>query len=191
MAYKLRRRNLRPLCLACAAILGVLCLLYWALTSKRLARDDRRPGTAPVVNPGDPAPVRPAAIRALPRAIYPYSVIRGGAYSTAELVAALRADPMAAAHYAGFDPSQTPTTRGPPRPRPSTFPIAREPASIGRGARCTWRPASRCLPTAYTRRAPVAATAFRPPRQNRRRPRNQTPTWTSASRQPCHRTCSP
>ena len=113
MAYKLRRRNLRPLCLACAAILGALCLLYWALTSKRLARDDRRPDTAPVVNPGDPAPVRPAAIRALPRAIYPYSVIRGGAYSAAELVAALRADPMAAAHYAGFDPSQTRMTRAP------------------------------------------------------------------------------
>jgi hypothetical protein len=112
MAYKLRRRNLRPLCLACAAILGALCLLYWALTSKRLARDDRRPDTAPVVNPGDPAPVRPAAIRALPRAIYPYSVIRGGAYSAAELVAALRADPMAA-HYAGFDPSQTRMTRAP------------------------------------------------------------------------------
>jgi hypothetical protein len=49
----------------------------------------------------------------LRRAIYPYSVIRGGAYSAAELAAALRADPIAAAHYAGFDPSQTRMTRAP------------------------------------------------------------------------------
>jgi hypothetical protein len=34
-------------------------------------------------------------------------VIRGGAYSAAELDAALRADPTAAAHYAGFDRSRT------------------------------------------------------------------------------------
>jgi len=45
------------------------------------------------------------ARRAYPakRSVYPYSIIRGGAYSAAELDAALRSDPITAAHYAGFD----------------------------------------------------------------------------------------
>jgi hypothetical protein len=37
------------------------------------------------------------------RSIYPFSVIRGGAYSAAELDAAIRFDPAVAAHYTGFD----------------------------------------------------------------------------------------
>lgn len=38
-----------------------------------------------------------------PRRIYAYSVIPGGAYSRDELAVALRVDPVAAHHYAGFD----------------------------------------------------------------------------------------
>jgi hypothetical protein len=86
-------------------------LLYWELTSKRLARGAQ--DTAPVAGRGDSAPVRPAAIRPPSRAIYPYSVIRGGAYSAGELDAALRADPVAAAHYAVFDRTQMRITRAP------------------------------------------------------------------------------
>lgn len=36
------------------------------------------------------------------RPVYPYSVIRGGVYSQAELRAALQSDPIAARHYVGF-----------------------------------------------------------------------------------------
>jgi hypothetical protein len=113
MARKLRRRNPRPVYLACAAILGTHCLLYWVLTSKRLARDDGGPDTAPMAGLGDPAPVRAASMRTWRRPIYPYSVIRGGAYSGAELDAAWRADPVVAAHYAGFNRTQLRMTRAP------------------------------------------------------------------------------
>jgi hypothetical protein len=83
------------------------------LTSKSPAREDRGADAAPVTSPGDTTSVRPATIGTRPRAIYPYSVIRGGAYSSAELDAALRADPTAAAHYAGFDRTRTRVTRAP------------------------------------------------------------------------------
>ena len=46
--------------------------------------------------------VRSAVERPLSRLVYPYSVIRGGAYSVAELEAALGKDLVTSAHYAGF-----------------------------------------------------------------------------------------
>jgi hypothetical protein len=48
-----------------------------------------------------PAPAVPAAPAA--RAVYPYSIIAGGARSVDELKHAIAADPVVAAHYAGFD----------------------------------------------------------------------------------------
>ena len=45
------------------------------------------------------------------RPIYPYSVIRGGAYSSAELSDALERDPVAARHYASFRRSAVHVTR--------------------------------------------------------------------------------
>lgn len=42
-----------------------------------------------------------------PSPIFPYSVIPGGAHSDAELKSALLHDPVAAAHYAGFDVART------------------------------------------------------------------------------------
>jgi hypothetical protein len=63
--------------------------------------------------PAQTAAVRPAAIRASSRPVYPHSVIRGGAYSPAELVSALRTDPVVAAHYADFDRAQVRMTRAP------------------------------------------------------------------------------
>jgi hypothetical protein len=110
MARK-RRRNSRSVYLVCAAILGALCLLYWVPAPKRLARGE--PDRAAADNYGDRASVRPAAIRARPRPVYPYSVIPGGAYSVAELDAALRADPVAAAHYAVFARAQMRLTPAP------------------------------------------------------------------------------
>lgn len=46
-----------------------------------------------------------------PRRLYPYSVIPGGVENTQELRSALAHDPIAAAHYAGFDLSQTHVVR--------------------------------------------------------------------------------
>ena len=112
MARK-RRRNSRSLYLACAAILGILCLLYWVPAPRRLSRGEPDPDPATAANYGDWASVRPAAIRARPRPVYPYSVIPGGAYSVAELDAALRADPVAAAHYAVFNRAQMRLTAAP------------------------------------------------------------------------------
>jgi len=112
MARK-RRRNSRSVYVVCAAILGTLCLLYWVPAPKRLARGEPDPDPATAANYGDWASVRPAAIRARPRPVYPYSVIRGGAYSVAELDAALRADPVAAAHYAVFNRAQMRLTAAP------------------------------------------------------------------------------
>ena len=87
--------------LACAAALCASCLLYRVLTAKRPART--APDAAQAVTGRDHAAVRPAAIGRPHRSIYPYSVIRGGAYSAGELEAALRTDPVVAAHYAVFD----------------------------------------------------------------------------------------
>lgn len=112
MARK-RRRNPQSVYLAWAAILGTVCLLYWVLISKGLTRGVPDPGTAPAAARGDPEPVRPASILTPRRAIYPYSVIRGGAYSVAELDAALLTDPVAAAHYAVFDRARLGITRAP------------------------------------------------------------------------------
>ena len=111
MVRNRRRRRLRSVYLACAAILGAYWLLYWALTSKRPTR--AVPETVPVADRVDSVPVRPAAVGRPPRAIYPYSVIRGGAYSVGELNAALRADPVAAAHYAVFDRTHMRIARAP------------------------------------------------------------------------------
>ena len=86
---------------ACAAALCASCLLYWTLSSKRPAR--AAPDTAPAAARDDRAAVRPAALGRPHRSIYPYSVIRGGAYSAGEFEAALRTDPVVAAHYAVFD----------------------------------------------------------------------------------------
>jgi hypothetical protein len=47
-------------------------------------------------------PVRAALERHPIRPVYPYSIIRGGAYSPVELTAALNQDSVASAHYAGF-----------------------------------------------------------------------------------------
>jgi hypothetical protein len=110
MARK-RRRNSRSVYLLCAAVLGALCLLYWVPAPKRLAHGE--PDLDPPANYGDRASVRPAALRVRPRPVYPYSVIRGGAYSVAELDAALRADPVAAAHYAVFHRAQMRLTAAP------------------------------------------------------------------------------
>src|ERR1019366_9056982 len=87
MARK-RRRNSRSGYLVCAAILGALCLLYWVPAPKRLARGEPDPDPATAADYLDRDSVRPAAIRARVRPVYPYSVIRGGAYSVAELEAA-------------------------------------------------------------------------------------------------------
>ncbi len=59
------------------------------------------------------AGVQPAVPRSDPRRVYPFSIIRGGAYSREELVKALESDPIAESHYSKFQRSQLRTVRSP------------------------------------------------------------------------------
>jgi hypothetical protein len=103
MIRRIRRRRHRRFArfgwFAFAVFLSANALVYRAFSShSRFAQ----PEFVPVPEATFAAPVRPAVERRLSRPVYPYSVIRGGAYSVAELDAALRNDPVASAHYAGF-----------------------------------------------------------------------------------------
>jgi hypothetical protein len=103
MIRRIRRRRHRRFArlrwFAFALFLLANALVYRAFSShSRFAQ----PEFVTVLEPTLAAPVRPAGERRLPRPVYPYSVIRGGAYSIAELDAALGKDPVASAHYAGF-----------------------------------------------------------------------------------------
>ncbi|HEV3201591.1 MAG TPA: hypothetical protein VGZ73_27015 [Bryobacteraceae bacterium] len=57
------------------------------------------------------ADVRPAVFRDRPRPVYPFSIIRGGAYSGEELVHALESDPVAKSHYDMFQRAQLRSVR--------------------------------------------------------------------------------
>jgi hypothetical protein len=82
-----------------AIFLSAGALVYLALLlQSRLAQPESVPGVESMFA----TPVRPAVEGRLSRPVYPYSVIRGGAYSVAELDAALIHDLVASAHYAGF-----------------------------------------------------------------------------------------
>jgi hypothetical protein len=102
MIRRKRRRHRRFARLgwfAFAFFLSANALVYLALSShSRLAQSE----FVAVPEATFAAPVRSAVERRLSRPVYPYSVIRGGAYSVAELEAALGKDPVASAHYAGF-----------------------------------------------------------------------------------------
>jgi len=106
-----RRRHARSSYPALAATLCAFCLVYWALAPYRHASNLAK-GIAGAARPVA-AGVRPAAMRSPGRTHYRYSVIGGGVYSAVELNAALDADPVAAAHYAGFDRSQVRLTQAP------------------------------------------------------------------------------
>jgi hypothetical protein len=94
-----RRRSASPVWFALALFLLAGALVYRAFpTHRRVAQPDFVPVPAAAFE----VPVRPALERHLSRHVYPYSVIRGGAYSVAELDAALDNDPVASAHYAAF-----------------------------------------------------------------------------------------
>jgi hypothetical protein len=103
MIRRIRRRRHRRFArlgwFGFALFLAANALVYLAFSShSRLAQ----PESVPLVEATFAAQVRPAVERRLSRPVYPYSVIRGGAYSVAELDAALGNDPVASAHYAGF-----------------------------------------------------------------------------------------
>lgn len=59
------------------------------------------------------AGVQPAVLRNAPRRVYPFSIIRGGAYSKEELITALESDPVADSHYQVFQRAQLRTVRSP------------------------------------------------------------------------------
>jgi hypothetical protein len=94
---KRRRRSSRPDWLTFALLFSVGALIYWAFSSQRLTQPEVHP---PVYTAA--LAVRPALAPLPARPIYPYSVIRGGAYSPAEFDAALRLDSVIFAHYSRF-----------------------------------------------------------------------------------------
>lgn len=57
------------------------------------------------------APVGPAVLWDAPRRVYPFSIIRGGAYSKEELLRALESDPVTESHYQVFQRTQLHTVR--------------------------------------------------------------------------------
>ena len=59
------------------------------------------------------AEVRPGVLRDRQRRVYPFSIIRGGAYSKEELIAALEFDPVAESHYQEFQRTQLRAVRSP------------------------------------------------------------------------------
>jgi len=102
MIHRIRRRHRRSSRLewfAFALFLLAGALAYRAFSSHR---GFAQPEFVPVPEATFAAPVRPALERRPSRPVYPYSVIRGGAYSVAELDAALRKDAVASVHYARF-----------------------------------------------------------------------------------------
>ena len=90
-------------------LLACLLPLYRGLTSWSVTGDGHRVASSRVSGTG--APVRSAVLRRERRPAYPYSVIRGGAYSSLELDHALERDPVVAVHYAGFDRARVHATR--------------------------------------------------------------------------------
>jgi hypothetical protein len=92
--WRRQRRVLRAVsaALSICALAAAYLFLFPALTRKTHKTLSSRQ-SAPALQ----------AVKSLPsRPVYPYSVIRGGAYSAAELTDALDSDPVAARHYAGF-----------------------------------------------------------------------------------------
>jgi hypothetical protein len=82
-------------------IIAVICLALGMIdrsTHVRNVEPVKAPAIAP---PSMPAPVVEKAEKTK-RAVYPYSVIPGGAYDRTELMAAVNNDPVVAEHYAGF-----------------------------------------------------------------------------------------
>ncbi len=82
------------------AVMAVVCL-YTAARFRR-STPAAQPVQAARAFVLDGMAVRAATRPEIVRAVYPYSVIPGGAWSRAELVGALGRDPVAAAHYRGF-----------------------------------------------------------------------------------------
>jgi hypothetical protein len=84
-------------------VLFVLALAAAILFAGRLSRQLKVVSDIglPQSAAAQPAPKAPAA--AAERAVYPYSIIAGGARNVDELKHAIAADPVVAAHYAGFD----------------------------------------------------------------------------------------
>ncbi len=94
--FSRRRRQERKIALLCWAVPIALIAVLVSLSGS-LDRPIVREPIA-VGNPHSLA-VNPRA----ERIVYPYSILKGGAYDAEELKAKLHADPVAARHYASFD----------------------------------------------------------------------------------------
>lgn len=98
-------------------LVSLICLFsvtFWGavVTQRNSAKQERLPAASNVGKPS-PAPSKPnptdshSGTLTGSRTLFPYSVIPGGVDGAQELRNALEHDPIAAAHYAGFDVSRT------------------------------------------------------------------------------------
>jgi hypothetical protein len=92
-----RRRFLAGFTLFALALAAAILFAGRLSTQLKVVSDIGLPQSAAA----QPAPTVPAVAAA--RAVFPYSIIPGGARSVDELKQAIAADPVVAAHYAGFD----------------------------------------------------------------------------------------
>jgi hypothetical protein len=93
-----QRLLLITICVVCSLSAGAY---FFTASHSRLVRPAKQ-GTA-LRQASDGSQVPPVSQRRSARPVYPYSVVRGGAYTPAELMHAVGSDPVAASHYAGFD----------------------------------------------------------------------------------------
>lgn len=100
--WRRQRRALRVLAAAC---------LIWATTYIWHSKSPALTQRIQKVAAGRRGVAAHLAKPSLKRPIYPYSIIRGGVYSAAELTDALAHDPVAARHYAGFHRSSARITQ--------------------------------------------------------------------------------
>jgi hypothetical protein len=98
-------------------LVSLICLFsvtFWGavVTQRNSAKQERARAASnvgklsPALSEANPADSRFGPLKGS-RTLFPYSVIPGGVENAQELRNALEHDPIAAAHYAGFDPSQT------------------------------------------------------------------------------------
>ncbi len=98
-------------------LVALMCLFlvtFWGtvVTERNSAKQKQQRAANTEKFPSAPSqPDSLSGIVASSRRLYPYSVIPGGVESAQELRNALAHDPIAAAHYAGFDLSQTHVVR--------------------------------------------------------------------------------
>jgi hypothetical protein len=117
MRTRSRRRSTRRKQIAARWRFAAGCTVFALALAAAILFVGRQSGQLPVASDADlsqatVAPDLPPVLAAsLDRAVYPYSIVEGGARSADELKQAIAGDPVVAAHYADFDLKNTKVVR--------------------------------------------------------------------------------